>query len=152
MNWYYVEGKGGFEQAGRRLDDEDSMSGNAVMFDAVKGKILTIGGSPDYDSAWATNNAHIITLGEPGEIAKVELAAKYGKMHSERVFHTSVVLPDGKVFIAGGQTFGVAFNEENVQFVPEIYDPETDRFIELQQNNFVRSTIRCRFCSLTAGF
>jgi len=138
MHWYYVEGKGGYEQAGKRLDDEDSMSGNAVMFDAVKGKILTVGGSPDYDSAWATNNAHIITLGEPGQIAKVELAGKYGKMHSERVFHTSVVLPDGKVFIAGGQTFGVAFNEENVQFVPEIYDPETNRFIQLQQNNFVR--------------
>ncbi|PVH90017.1 carbohydrate-binding module family 32 [Cadophora sp. DSE1049] len=84
MNWYYVEGTGSFEGAGNRLEDEDSMSGNAVMFDAN------------------------------------------GIMHSERVF------------IAGGQTFGVAFNEENVHFVPELYDPETDTFIQLQQNNFIR--------------
>lgn len=138
MNWYYVEGSGNFKKAGKRLEDDDSMSGNAVMFDAVKGKILTVGGSPDYENSWATANAHIITLGEPGELPKVELAGKNGMMHSERVFHTSTVLPDGKVFIVGGQTFGIAFNEENVQFVPELYDPVTNTFIQLQQNNFVR--------------
>lgn len=59
-------------------------------------------------------------------------------MHSERVFHTTVVLPDGKVAIFGGQDFGVAFNEENVKFVPEIYDPKTNTFTKLQQNNLVR--------------
>ncbi|KAJ5684890.1 Galactose oxidase/kelch beta-propeller [Penicillium maclennaniae] len=138
MNWYYTEGKGDFKAAGNRLDDEDSMSGNAVMFDAIEGKILTVGGSPDYDKSWATSNAHIITIGEPGQRPTVRPAGENGMMHSERVFHTTVVLPDGKVFIAGGQTFGVAFNEENVQFIPEIYDPETDTFVELQQNNFVR--------------
>ncbi|KAI1075151.1 hypothetical protein F5B20DRAFT_585558 [Whalleya microplaca] len=138
MNWYFTDGNCYVQGAGKRLDDDDSMSGNAVMFDAVKGKILTLGGSADYDKSWATNNAHIITLGEAGQEPTVELAAKYGTMHSERVFHTSVVLPDGKVFIAGGQTFGVAFNEENVQFVPEIYDPESDTFVEMQKNNFIR--------------
>ncbi|CAG8299042.1 unnamed protein product [Penicillium olsonii] len=137
MNWYSAHGNGSVKAAGNRLDDEDSMSGNAVMFDAVKGKILTIGGSPDYDKSWATPAAHIITLGEPGEKPKVQLAGK-GEMHFERVFHTSVVLPDGTVFIAGGQAYGVAFNEENVRFVPEIYDPKTDTFHKMQQNNMVR--------------
>ncbi|KAH8771504.1 putative galactose oxidase precursor [Hyaloscypha finlandica] len=138
MNWYYAAGSGDVKKGGKRMDDGDSMSGNAVMFDAVKGKILTIGGSPDYENSWATANAHIITLGEPGEIAKVELAGKNGTMHSERVFHTSTVLPDGKVFIVGGQAFGVAFNEEHAQLVPELYDPATDTFTQLQQSNFVR--------------
>ena len=138
MNWYYAAGSGDVKKGGKRMDDDDSMSGNAVMFDAVKGKILTVGGSPDYESSWATANAHIITLGEPGEIAKVELAGKNGTMHSERVFHTSTVLPDGKVFIVGGQTFGIAFNEEHVQFVPELYDPDTNTFTQLQQSNFAR--------------
>ncbi|PMD56242.1 carbohydrate-binding module family 32 [Hyaloscypha bicolor E] len=138
MNWYYAAGSGDVKKGGKRMDDDDSMSGNAVMFDAVKGKILTVGGSPDYESSWATANAHIITLGEPGEIAKVELAGKNGTMHSERVFHTSTVLPDGKVFIVGGQTFGIAFNEEHVQFVPELYDPVTNTFTQLQQSNFAR--------------
>ncbi|KAE8393311.1 hypothetical protein BDV23DRAFT_191756 [Aspergillus alliaceus] len=138
MNWYFVEGDGSYIKAGKRMHDDDSMSGNAVMYDAVNGKILTLGGSPDYDKSYATNNAHIITLGEPGDEPKVELAAKTGTMHSERVFHTSVVLPDGTVFITGGQDFGIAFNEENVKFTPELYDPETDRFIELQTNNIIR--------------
>jgi len=138
MNWYYASGTGDVKKGGKRLDDGDSMSGSAVMFDAVKGKILTVGGSPDYENSWATANAHIITIGEPGEIAKVEPAGQNGTMHSERVFHTSTVLPDGKVFIVGGQAFGIAFNEENVQYVPELYDPDTNTFTEVQQNNFAR--------------
>jgi galactose oxidase len=52
MNWYSVEGNGSVMSAGKRMNDEDSMSGNAVMFDAVEGKILTFGGSPDYDKSW----------------------------------------------------------------------------------------------------
>ncbi|KAJ5770413.1 uncharacterized protein N7511_002464 [Penicillium nucicola] len=138
MNWYSAFGDGSVKAAGDRLDDDHSMSGNAVMFDAVKGKILTLGGSPDYDKSPATDAAHVITIGEPGEEPRVQAAGGEGAMHYRRVFHTSVVLPDGKVFIAGGQTYGIAFNEENVQFIPEIYDPETDRFHKMQQNNAVR--------------
>jgi galactose oxidase len=138
MNWYFMSGDGSVKGAGNRLEDDDSMSGNAVMFDAVAGKILTVGGSEDYDKSWATNHAHVITLGEPGAKPDVKPAGEGGTMHRERVFHTSVVLPDGKVYIAGGQTFGVAFNEENVQFAPELYDPETDTFTELTENNIVR--------------
>lgn len=139
MNWYFVEGEGAVMPAGDRLDDEDSMSGNAVMFDATQGKILTFGGSPDYDKSPAHGNAHIITLGDPGEEPEVQPAGQNGAMNYKRVFHTSVVLPDGKVFIVGGQTFGIAFNEENIQFTPELYDPATDSFEELQQNNIIRT-------------
>ncbi|ESZ93322.1 galactose oxidase precursor [Sclerotinia borealis F-4128] len=138
MNWYFTDGNGSVQAAGDRLDDEDSMSGNAVMFDATEGKILTLGGAPDYDKAYATNNAHVITLKGPGEKPDVIPAGINGKMHSERVFHTSVVLPDGTVFVTGGQTYGVAFNEENVQLVPELYDPATNTFTELSGNNVVR--------------
>ncbi|KAI9645069.1 hypothetical protein NHQ30_005803 [Ciborinia camelliae] len=138
MNWYFTDRNGSVQGAGDRLEDEDSMSGNAVMFDATAGKILTIGGSPDYDKSWATSNAHVITLKGPGEKPDVQLAGNNGTMHSERVFHSSVVLPDGTVFIAGGQTFGIAFNEDNVQFVPELYDPKTDTFTELTGNNIIR--------------
>lgn len=138
MNWYFTDDDGSVQGVGDRLDDDDSMSGNAVMFDATAGKILTIGGSPDYDKSWATSNAHVITLKGPGETPDVQPAGVDGTMHSERVFHTSVVLPDGTVLIAGGQTYGVAFNEQNVQFVPELYDPKTNTFTELTGNNVIR--------------
>jgi galactose oxidase len=68
----------------------------------------------------------------------VQKAGKDGKMHVDRVFHTSVVLPDGTVFIVGGQEFGVAFNEENVRFTPELYDPKTNTFHKMQKNNMIR--------------
>ena len=34
--------------------------------------------------------------------------------------------------------FGVAFNEENVQFTPELYDPKTNTFRQMQKNNMIR--------------
>ncbi|CAG8218708.1 unnamed protein product [Penicillium nalgiovense] len=140
MNWYTVEGSGTTTSAGRRMDDEDSMSGNAVMFDAVNGKILTFGGQPSYDGSYGSKNAHIITLGAPLQEPLVQVAGKGsgGGMNFPRVYHTSVVLPDGKVFTAGGQVWGSPFNEETVQFYPEIYNPETDTFDIMNAQNIVR--------------
>lgn len=50
MNWYGTAGTGTQTSAGTRLNDPDSMCGNAVMYDAGSGvgQILTVGGSPDY--------------------------------------------------------------------------------------------------------
>jgi galactose oxidase len=48
MNWYGTGGGGSQNGAGTRAADGDSMCGNAVMFDAVAGKILAVEGSPDY--------------------------------------------------------------------------------------------------------
>lgn len=46
MNWYSTTGNGGQKSAGKRASDPDSMDGNAVMYDAANGKIVTMGGSP----------------------------------------------------------------------------------------------------------
>ncbi len=48
MNWYSANGNGGTVPAGARGSDADAMNGNAVMYDAVAGKILTVGGAPSY--------------------------------------------------------------------------------------------------------
>ena len=51
MNWYNPSGNGGTGSviaAGMRGTDSDAMCGNAVMYDAVNGLILTMGGAPDY--------------------------------------------------------------------------------------------------------
>ena len=47
MNWYNPAGNTTVP-AGPRGADPDAMCGNAVMYDAVNGKILTLGGAPDY--------------------------------------------------------------------------------------------------------
>lgn len=52
MNWYGTSGTGSQSAAGNRASDTDSMCGNAIMYDAVAGKILTLGGSPNYVSKY----------------------------------------------------------------------------------------------------
>lgn len=149
MHWFNTRTKGGSHvPAGYRGDDQHSMSGNNVMFDAVHGKILTFGGQERYDGSFGTRNAHIITIDKPYKKAKVVLAGLNGSksenhpggMFYQRVFHTSVVLPDGSVFIAGGEIWGQPFNEadRDIQLTPEIYYPDRDIFVPLQKNNVVR--------------
>ncbi|GAB1210619.1 hypothetical protein APSETT445_009414 [Aspergillus pseudonomiae] len=155
MHWYDVDDentdqqgrrsvRGSVHSAGLRGRDRDSMSGSAVMYDATQGKILTFGGQRHYDGSFGSKNAHLITLGEPYQRPVVKVAGKgpngkgEGGMHHQRVFHTSVVLPDGTVFIAGGQTWGQPFHEDNITYTPELYDPKTDTFVELGRNNIKR--------------
>ncbi|KAF5006962.1 hypothetical protein FDECE_6678 [Fusarium decemcellulare] len=140
MNWYYTDSNGGYKSAGSRKSsrgvDPDAMCGDAVMFDAVKGRILTFGGSTSYQDADATSNAHVITIGNPGEDAQVAFASD--GMYHARIFHSSVVLPDGTVFITGGQSYGIPFEDSTPQLTPELYDPAADRFFEQQPNSIIR--------------
>lgn len=125
MNWYGTTGAGSRTSAGTRGTDGDSMCGNAVMYDAVAGKILTVGGSPNYQSSDATKNAHVITIGNPGTTPLVTAVAS---MAYARAFHNSVVLPDGKVFVTGGQAFAMPFSDDTSAIYPELWNPATSTF------------------------
>ena len=98
------------------------------MYDAVAGKILTVGGAPDYQDADATSNAHIITLGAPGDAPTV---ATINNMAYERSFANSVILPDGTVFITGGQSYADPFSDADSAYTPELFDPATETFTQL---------------------
>ncbi|KAL8927152.1 MAG: hypothetical protein Q9208_002536 [Pyrenodesmia sp. 3 TL-2023] len=128
MNWYGTSGTGSQSAAGNRAGDPDSMCGNAIMYDAVAGKILTLGGSPNYVNSYSTANAHIITLGEPDTIPEV---TAINPMAYPRAFHNSLVLPDGKIFITGGQYYAVGFTDQTPQLIPEMWDPATQAFTQM---------------------
>ena len=140
MNWYYTSGSGNVKPAGLRNStrgtDPDSMCGNAVMFDAPAGKILTVGGSTAYQDADANANAHIITLGAPGTRPNVVFASN--GMYYPRIFANAVILPNGHVFITGGQQYGIPFSDTTPDLTPELYMPETDQFIMQAPNSIVR--------------
>lgn len=129
MNWYTINDEGGWHDAGKRsvndgtTDDEDAMCGQAVMFDAPAGKVLTFGGAHDYDAGIATNKAFLLTLGEPNSTVKV---ARAEPMAHNRTYASAVVLPDGGVLVAGGQ-FGVprVFNDKDAVLQTEIWSPKT---------------------------
>lgn len=125
MNWFGAQGEGTFKPAGTRAHDGDSMNGNAVMYDAVHGKILTLGGASSYSTSYASSAAHIITLGAEYELPQVQ---EIGPMHKQRVYANSVVLPTGDVFINGGATYAMQWTDKNSTWYPEIWSPSTQRF------------------------
>ena len=128
MNWYGTSGSGTQTAAGSRGTDPDSMCGNSIMYDAVNGKILTVGGSPNYQNSYSTTNAHVITIGDPGTTPSVVTVSS---MAYARAFGNSIVLPDGKVFVTGGQSYAVPFSDDTATLYPEMWDPATSSFTTL---------------------
>ena len=93
MNWYGISGSGSQASAGSRTGDGDAMCADAVMYDAVAGNILAVGGSPSYSGVDATTNAHIINIGTPPNPATVTTVAS---MQYARAFANGVALPNGQ--------------------------------------------------------
>ncbi|KAJ5931166.1 hypothetical protein N7466_006659 [Penicillium verhagenii] len=122
MNWYGSADSGSTQGAGNRTGDQDAMCGNAVMYE--NGKILSFGGSPWYEDKNATKNANIISIDQPDQEVSV-IPDAGGGMHYARTFHSSVVLPDGSVFVVGGQSYGVPFGQDDVQMTPELFIPDS---------------------------
>jgi galactose oxidase len=121
MNWYGTAGTGSTAPAGLRGDDGDAMNGTAVMYDA--GRILTVGGAPNYQSINATANAYVVSINGSAVSTR-----KVGAMAHPRAFHNSVVLPDGKVAVFGGQSYPVPFSDNTAVLGTEIWDPATETF------------------------
>ncbi|PVH70218.1 carbohydrate-binding module family 32 [Cadophora sp. DSE1049] len=136
MNWYNTASSGAQNGAGNRASDGDSMCGNAIMYDASSGKILTIGGSPNYSNSPSKSNAYIITLGADGANPVV---TTIGNMNYPRTFANAVVLPSGQVFIAGGQNNAQPFSDVGSQLTPELWDPNTNAFTTMTPNTIPRN-------------
>lgn len=121
MNWFTTDGNGSVTPAGNRAADGHAMNGNAVMFDV--NRILTVGGAPNYENNDATANAHLIDIA-----SATPVVTKLASMSYARAYHNSVVLPDGKVIVIGGQSYPVPFSDDRSVLVPELFDPATRTF------------------------
>ncbi|MEV4943238.1 discoidin domain-containing protein [Streptomyces zaomyceticus] len=124
MNWITTDGDGSITSAGTRADSQDAMNGNAVAYGI--GKLLTLGGSPAYENAPATRRAYTVSV--DGDQVR---AARTGDMGHARAFGNSVVLPDGKVAVFGGQSHPVPFSDATSVLTPELWDPATGTFTPL---------------------
>jgi galactose oxidase len=98
------------------------MCGVAAMFDAVAGKILVAGGSVDYSGSAAVANSYVITIGNVGAQAQVQ---KTPNMAFKRIYHNAIVLPNGQVFVAGGQDVGSPFNDDSSIMYGELFTPSS---------------------------
>lgn len=123
MNWFYTTANGGagsYASAGNRGTSPYSMAGNAVMYDV--NRILTVGGGQAYRSVPATNSAYTINIGSGVTVTQT------GSMAYPRMFANGVVLPNGKVFVAGGQSFSNPFFDSDAILPGELWDPSTGQF------------------------
>ncbi|WP_197060675.1 discoidin domain-containing protein [Arthrobacter sp. L77] len=117
MAWISTTGNGSITSAGLRSDSADAMNGDAVMYDV--GKILTVGGATAYQNAAATARAYTIDINDG---VRVERTAD---MAVTRSFANGVALPDGQVFVVGGQATPVPFTDTDARMAPEMWNPET---------------------------
>jgi galactose oxidase len=127
QHWYGTGGQGSITKAGTR-DTDDAMCGIFVMYDALNGKILSAGGSPDYTNSDANKRAHITTIGEPNTPSKIE---RVSDMSFQRGFSNAVVFADGTVLVTGGQKRSLVFTNTNGVLTPELFDPKTTQWTQL---------------------
>jgi galactose oxidase len=122
MNWFNVSGQGSWKDGGTRGSDTDSMSGTAAMYDAENGLIVSAGGSTEYAGKPSTKSTHVIQIGAENQPATVTRVAD---MAFARAYHNSVILPNGQVFVVGGQSVARNFKDSDSILPTELFDPKT---------------------------
>ncbi|TVY84405.1 Galactose oxidase [Lachnellula suecica] len=132
MNWYGTNGTGSQTAAGTRASDTDSMDGNAV----IQREDFYRRRSPSYQDSNATSNVHLITIGTPNTTPTVQTLTS---MHYQRAFANAVILPNGKIFITGGQSYAVPFTDTTAILTPELWDPTTQTFTVLPAHAIPRT-------------
>jgi galactose oxidase len=126
MNWITTTGTGTITSAGNRGTDPYAINGNAVLYDV--GLIMKTGGAPAYQDANAEANTFLINInGGVGNVTVTPAAP----MAYPRAFSNGVALPNGQVFIVGGQTYPVPFSDATAILTPEIWDPLNQTFRQL---------------------
>ncbi|KZL84074.1 galactose oxidase [Colletotrichum incanum] len=139
MNWYDA---GGADALGRqapafsRGQNNDAMNGNAVMYDANRGKILTLGGAPSYDHSPARSAAYEVTISDPFRTVIVE---ELEPMYTPRTYANSVVLPTGDVFVNGGASYALQWTDANATWYPELWSAKTRKFTRLARMTVPRT-------------
>lgn len=122
MHWISVEGEGWTNEAGLRGND-NSMNGNAVMYDI--GKILCLGGAPDYEQAAQSNSDAIVIDINDGSSVRVQ---QVESMHYSRTMFNSVVLPNGFVVVIGGVNKARLYSEVGAIMKVEMWNPDSQQF------------------------
>ncbi|EMD93152.1 hypothetical protein COCC4DRAFT_179288 [Bipolaris maydis ATCC 48331] len=122
QNWYDTAGQGRQVGAGIR-DDNHAMCGIFAMYEP--GKIFSSGGSTSYSDVASLTRAHITTIDKPYQSAKVE---RMPDMAFPRGYANAVVLPDGTIFITGGQRWVKGFQDTDSVVYPELFNPYTKQW------------------------
>ncbi len=112
----YTNGASIIPHGKREADDPHRLYNTTVMYDV--GKMLIAGGGKP-----ALNSALTIDLNGTTPVISATEPMTYA-----RSMQDSVVLPNGKVLVIGGNSSGVQFSDEGTQLYPEMWDPVTGQW------------------------
>jgi hypothetical protein len=137
--WFFDPAAGTAVSAGTRGNDPYSTNGICVMYDV--GKIFKAGGAPGYTeddtnpptgTINATNSAYIIDISQDYvDPTAMPAITQVAPLNHSRAYANGVVLPDGEVFIVGGQSEPYAFRDTNSMMTPELWNPLTQQSTDL---------------------
>lgn len=124
--------------AGTRGIDPYSINGIAVMYEP--GKIFKAGGAQAYTGDTgqligpinASASAYVIDVTEDyTDPAATPVVRQIIPLNHARAYANGVVLPDGKVFIVGGQSQPLQFTDDDSVMIPELWNPITERSVDM---------------------
>jgi hypothetical protein len=124
MAWIDPTGNGRVIPIGPRADDPESVTGNTVMFEPER--VLKVGGMSGIDGDTTANRSAVLIDLRAGPTVR-----RLPSMQYARVFHNSVVLPNGQTLVVGGQTRAVLFSNDYAVLPPELFDPVSETFTVL---------------------
>lgn len=121
LRWLDWTGAGSTVTAGFRTPDGDRHRklGFSVMY--RPGKLLFTGGRDDRYTPKVTNTTVLIDINGANPISTAGPNMNYA-----RVFHYGVMLPNGELFVAGGNTSGIKFSDSGGVTVAEMWNPDTN--------------------------
>jgi hypothetical protein len=135
---FFDPAAGTWTPAGTRGNDPYSINGVAVMY--KPGKIFKAGGAQAYTGDTgeligpidASASAYIIDVtADYTDPTAMPVVTQILPLNHARAYANGVVLPDGKVFIVGGQSQPLQFTDENSVMIPEIWNPITQRSTDM---------------------
>ncbi len=125
MHELEVTGDGTTTSKGNRATGEVYRQwGNAIMID--KGKLMLSGGTPQQTTPGSLKSVVLIDINGANPVATTLPDMTY-----TRSYHTTVLLPNGEIFVAGGNGTGVEFSDDQSRLVAEIYNSDSNSWREV---------------------
>jgi galactose oxidase len=125
MHELNVSGNGTTTVKGNRATGEVYRQwGSAIMVD--KGKLMLVGGTPQQTTPGSLKSAVLIDIN-----SETPVATRLPDMNYTRTYHSTILLPNGEVFVAGGNGNGVEFVDTDSRLVAEIYSPASNSWREV---------------------
>ena len=121
MHWLSANNNGSIGSAGSARFEAYTKESAFVMYDEKH--LLITGGSASKSDEKSVSDAAILTI-ENEDVTVTPIAP----MQFARKFHNPVVLPNGEVFIVGGNTSGEKFQDDQSVLTTELWNAQSKTF------------------------